>query len=298
MKSTSLGDTFFSRLEALSFNLKSNLSGYFGGKHLVSTYGQTVEFADYRDYQLGDDIRRIDWNLYSRFEKHFIKLFTDERQMQVQIFLDCSGSMGKTSPEKKEYALHTAAALGYLAVHNMDKVTFHTMKGNVSENKFGTIIGKSAFFRAVNELEGMPFEGDTDINACVTGTNISARNGLSVIVSDFFTENDWKKAVDYLCFKKRQVLLVQILLPEEIDPAYDGRINLLDAEAEDIADGRNMKMKINKAMRKAYKEALADFRKDIADFCKKRDAGFISLCTETPIEKVLFGELFNLGMIS
>lgn len=298
MSSPILSDTFFSRLEALSFNLKSNLSGYFGGKHLVSTYGQTVEFADYRDYQLGDDIRRIDWNLYSRFEKYFIKLFTDERQMQVQIFIDCSGSMGKTSVIKKEYALHTAAALGYLAIHNMDKVTFHTMMGNAAENKFGTIIGKSSFFRAVNELENMSFEGDTDINACVTGTNISARNGLTVIVSDFFTESDWKKAVDYLLYKKRQVLLVQILLPEEIDPAYDGRVNLVDAESEDISDGRNMKLKINKALRNAYMAALADFRKDMQEFCKKRDAGYISLCTNTPIEKVLFSELFNIGMIS
>ena len=298
MSSSFLDDTFFSRLEALSFNLKSNLSGYFGGKHLVSTRGQTVEFADYREYQLGDDIRRIDWNLYSRFEKHFIKLFTDERQMQVQIFVDCSGSMGKISPQKKAYSLATAAALGYLAVHNMDKVTFHTMLGNAAENKFGTIIGKSAFFRAINELESLPFEGDTDIEACVTGTDISARNGLSVIVSDFFTESNWKKAVDYLLFKKRQVLLVQVLLPEEIDPSYDGRITLIDSEAIDAADERNMKLKINRSMRKAYQEALADFRKDIHEFCKKRDAGYLSLCTKTPIEKVLFGELFNIGIIS
>ena len=298
MGSSFLDDSFFSRLEALSFNLKSNLSGYFGGKHLVSTRGQTVEFADYREYQLGDDIRRIDWNLYSRFEKHFIKLFTDERQMQVQIFVDCSGSMGKISPVKKSYSLATAAALGYLAVHNMDKVTFHTMQGNRAENKFGTIIGKSAFFRAINEIEDLPFEGDTDIEACVTSTDISARNGLSVIVSDFFTESNWKKAVDYLLFKKRQVLLVQVLLPEELDPSYDGRVTLIDAESVDAADLRNMKLRINRSMRKAYLEALSDFRKDIHEFCKKRDAGYLSLCTKTPIEKVLFGELFNIGIIS
>lgn len=90
MKDSYLNDEFFSRLEALAFNLRKDLGGFFGGKHLVSTYGQTVEFADYREYMLGDDIRRIDWNLYSRFEKYFIKLFTDERQMHVQIYLDGS----------------------------------------------------------------------------------------------------------------------------------------------------------------------------------------------------------------
>ena len=137
MKVSYLNDQFFSRLETLALNLRSDLAGYFGGKHLVSTYGQTVEFADYREYQLGDDIRRIDWNLFSRFEKYFLKLFTDERQMQVQIFLDCSASMGKDNEQKSAYAVATAAAMGYLAVHNMDKVTFNIMRGKKSENPFG-----------------------------------------------------------------------------------------------------------------------------------------------------------------
>ncbi|MBQ2712621.1 MAG: DUF58 domain-containing protein, partial [Clostridia bacterium] len=199
-----LNDKFFARLETLSLNLRSNLTGYFGGKHLVSTYGQTVEFADFREYQLGDDIRRIDWNLYSRFEKYYLKLFTDERQMQVQIFLDCSGSMGKENPNKSSYALATAAALGFLSVQNMDKVSFNFMRGEMSENPFGTIVGKTAFYRAISGFEQLPFEEDADIEKCVkscpdTGTN----NGLTVIVSDLFTESNWKKAVDYLCYKRR-----------------------------------------------------------------------------------------------
>ena len=140
MKNALLNDQFFNRLETMNLNLRKNLTGYFGGKHLVSTYGQTVEFADYREYQLGDDIRRIDWNLYSRFEKYFLKLFTDERQMQIQIFLDCSASMGKDNDKKAQYAVACAAALGYLSVHNMDKVSMNLMKENGNENPFGTIV--------------------------------------------------------------------------------------------------------------------------------------------------------------
>ena len=299
MKGSLLNDEFFSRLEALSFNLRSNLAGYFGGKHLVSTYGQTVEFADYREYQLGDDIRRIDWNLFSRFEKYFLKLFTDERQMQIQIFLDCSASMGKEKKSKASYAVATAAAIGYLAVHNMDKVTFNIMKGNRSENPFGTIVGKTAFFRAISALEEVVFDGDSDIEECVTRcTDGGSNNGLSVIISDFFTDSNWKKAVDYLSYKKRQVLLVQVLAPDEIDPTYDGRINLIDSEAEDVADHRNMKLKINRGMQNAYEEALKDFIQDIKDFCTKRNVGFITVRSDTPIEKVLFGELFKVGIMS
>jgi len=300
MKSSSLlNDAFFSRLESLAFNLKSDLSGYFGGKHLVSTYGQTVEFADYREYQLGDDIRRIDWNLYSRFEKYFLKLFTDERQMQVQIFLDCSASMGKDNPRKAAYAVAAAAALGYLAVHNMDKVSFHIMKGDRASNPFGTIIGKTPFFRAISALEEVEFEGDTDIEACITTCpEMSAKSGISVIVSDFFTDSNWKRAVDYLSYKHRQVLLMQPLTPEELDPSYDGRVTLIDLESEDIADSRNMKMRITRSMQKAYRQAMDDFKADIKSFCTKRNIDYVSMNTDSPIEKVLFGELFRVGIMS
>ena len=299
MKVSYLNDQFFSRLETLALNLKTDLAGYFGGKHLVKTYGQTVEFSDYREYQLGDDIRRIDWYLYSRFAKYFVKLFTDERQMQVQIFLDCSASMGKENPQKAAYSAATAAALGFLAVHNMDKVSLYLMKENVAENPFGTIIGKNSFFRAVSVLDNMQFSEDTDIEACIMGCpNIGSNNGLTVIVSDFFTESNWKKAVDYLCYKHKQVLLVQVLAPEEVDPAYDGRVNLIDSESVDLSDTKNMKIRITPAMRKAYAEALSDFKKDIKTFSSKRGADYVSVCSDTPIERMLFGELLKVGIMS
>jgi len=298
MKGSYLNDEFFSRLEALSLNLKSNLSGYFGGKHLVSTYGQTVEFSDFREYQLGDDIRRIDWNMYSRFEKYFLKLFTDERQMQVQIFIDCSASMGKDNPHKAGYTLATAGALGFLAMESMDKVNFQLMKGDKSENPYGTIVGKNAFFRAMSTLEEVEFEDETDIEACVKSCpDTSTRNGLTVIISDFLTESDWKKAVDYLCYKKRQVLLVQILTPDELDPAYDGRVHLIDSESCDIADNKNMRIRITKSMLKAYEEALEDFKADMKNFCSRRGVDYISISTENSIERVLFNELLKTGIM-
>ncbi len=299
MKGSYLNDTFFSRLEALAFNLKPNLAGYFGGKHLVKTYGQTVEFADYREYQLGDDIRRIDWNLFSRFEKYFLKLFTDERQMHVQIFLDCSASMGKSNHKKGAYAIATAAAMGYLAVHNMDKVSFNVMKGDKAENPFGTIVGKTAFFKAISALEEIQFDGDTDINACVAScTDGGSNNGLAVIISDFFTDSDWKKAVDYFSYKKKQVLLVQVLAPEEVDPSYNGRINLLDSESVDLSDNKNMRIRISRSMLNAYAQAFNDFKQSIKDFCSKRGVDFISVDASQPIEKVFFGELFKVGIMS
>ena len=299
MKGSVLNDEFFSRLETLALELRANLSGFFGGKHLVRTYGQTVEFADYREYMLGDDIRRIDWNLYSRFEKYFLKLFTDERQMHTQIFIDCSASMGRDRPEKANYAIGTAAALGYLSVHNMDKVSFKLMKGNKAEDSFGTIVGKRAFFDAISNLESLEFDGETDLYKCITSCpNLGSNDGLAVIISDFFTDSDWKKAVDFLCYKKKQVLLIQVMTPEEIDPTYSGRVNLIDSEAEGLEDKKNLKIRINRANLLAYEEALRDMQAELRSFCASRDASFITVSTDEPIEKMLFKELLKVGIMA
>ena len=298
MRVSYLNDEFFRRLETCALSLRKDLSGFFGGKHLVNAYGQTVEFADYREYMLGDDIRRIDWNLYSRFEKFFLKLFTDERQMHTQIFLDCSASMGRVSEKKAAYALAFAAALGFLSVHNMDKLTIRTVRGKVASDPYGLIVGKNAFFRAVGQFDAIEFGEDADLGTAVAECgDLSQGNGLSVIISDFFTESDWKKAVDYLCFKNRQVLLVQIMTPEEADPSYSGRISLIDAESEAAEDSRNMKLRITRSMQQAYEEALHDYLADMSSFCASRGAGFVSVRTDQPIERVLFSELLKTGIL-
>ena len=298
MKGSYLNDEFFSRLETLSLEMRADLAGFFGGKHLVKTYGQTVEFADYREYALGDDIRRIDWNLYSRFEKFFLKLFTDERQMHTQIFIDCSASMGKDNPQKAAFTVGIAAALGYLSVHNMDKVSYKLIKGNHAEDPFGTIVGKRAFFSAMTGLENLTFDGESDIGAAVVGCENTGNNdGLTLIISDFFTDSDWRRAIDYLSYKKRQVLLVQVMTPEERDPTYSGRVNLIDSEAEDLTDTKNMKMNIDISAQLAYEEALKDLESDLYNFCVSRGATFITIPTDQPIEKVLFKELLKVGIV-
>ena len=298
MKGSLLNDAFFSRLETLALELRPNLAGFFGGKHKVSTYGQTVEFADYREYQLGDDIRRIDWNLYSRFEKYFLKLFTDERQMHTQVFIDCSASMGKDNPEKANYAVAMAAALGYLSVHNMDKVSFKLIKGDKSEDPFGTIVGKRAFFDAISTLEELEFDGESDLRESVVNTQTGTNDGLSVIISDFFSENDWKKAVDYLCYKKRQVLLIQVLTPDEVDPSYTGRVHLIDVESNSMEDDRNMKIKIDRSSQIAYERAMQEIKDELKTFCHSRGVDYVTLCTDQPVEKALFKELLKVGIMA
>lgn len=296
MKEKIINDDFISRLETISLYMQSQMKGYFGGNHRTKSYGSTVEFADFREYVLGDDIRRIDWNLYSRFEKHFVKLFVDERQMHIQIFLDCSASMGKTDKRKAEYAIRAVAALGFLSVQNMDKTSFMMMKGDFADDLCGVITGKEAFYRSTADLEEITFEGTTDIEAAITNVNNLGKNdGLTVIVSDFLTDSNWKKAVDYVLYHKRQVILIQVLSPDEIDPRYNGRTFLKDIESTDVLDERNMKLRITKANYLAYKEALEDYQAEIKRFCSARGVRFFTVDSESPIEKLIFGKLIESG---
>ena len=138
-----------------------------------------------------------------------------------------------------------------------------------------------------------------DIAECVTtSSDTSSANGWTVIISDFFTDSDWKNAVDYLCYKKRQVLLIQVLTPEEADPSYTGRVNLIDCETEDVSDSRNMRIKIDRASQVAYEEALKDMTADLRSFCNSRGAAFVTVRTDQPIEKMLFKELLKVGIMA
>ena len=151
----------------------------------------------------------------------------------------------------------------------------------------------------MNTLDQIEFADEADISTAVLGNpNTGTGDGLTVIISDFFSDSDWKKAVDYLLYKKKQILLVQVFSPDELDPSYTDRVNLIDSESTDMADPKNMKLRINKSMQIAFKEAVAAFYADIRDFCKRRDAGFIALDCEKPIEKELFSELLKRGIVS
>lgn len=293
-----LDDNFITRLERLTFHMLQPMRGFFGGNHVTKSHGQTVEFADFREYVLGDDIRHIDWNLYSRFEKHFIKLFVDERQMSTQIFLDGSLSIHKADKDKSALMLKMAAAIGYLGVHTMDKISFYAMYENESVNLSGLITSKDAFYRSLSTLESMPFKGDVDIEKAIINTpNLGSNDGLTIIISDFMTDSNWKKAVDFLLYKKRQVLLIQILSPEDINPHFSGRMRLLDTEAVDVLDNRNMRIRITKGHIIAYQEALKDFKEDIKTFSTKRGIHFISLVSDEEAERVIFNQLLRIGMV-
>ena len=153
--------------------------------------------------------------------------------------------------------------------------------------------------KIISELEELEFEGETDLRNAVVGTpNTGNNDGLTVIISDFFTDTDWKKAVDYLAYKKRQVLLVQVLTPEEVDPSYTGRVHLIDVESNSMEDDRNMKIKIDRSSQIAYERAMQEIKDELKTFCHSRGVDYVTLCTDQPVEKALFKELLKVGIMA
>ncbi len=291
-------DNFLNRLERAALYVRKDMRGFFGGNHQTKFYGSTVEFADFREYMLGDDIRRIDWNLFSRFERYFLRLFVDERQMHIQTFLDCSASMQNVDSGKALYAMRVAAAIGYLSVLNMDRTSIRLIKNDVAEDLCGTITGKTSFFRGISKFDDLQFKGTSDLEKSIINCpSVGSNNGLTVIISDLLTDSDWKKAIDYLRFHRRQVLLIQVLSPVDVNPFCSGRIRLVDCEADNPMDDRNFKMKITRAHLNAYREALKDFIADIKRFCASREVDFVSVVSDEPVEKLIFERLNKVGAI-
>lgn len=294
MKRKILDGAFLDRLDAAALCLKTAMTGFFGGGRKARSYGNTVEFADFREYFPGDDIRRIDWNVYARFEKYFIKLFTDERQMHNQILIDCSASMACGKPEKAEAALKIAAAFGYLSVASMDRVSYKMMKNEKATSLGFTITNKDSFYRAAQAMENTDFEGEVDLEKAIVNMEAPGYDdGLTIIISDFLTESNWKKAIDFLMYKRREILMIQVLSPDELYPDLDGRIDMIDSENE----AYNMRLVMTKKMVEAYQKAMDEYEKELIDFCASRGVTFFTVSSDDPIEKVIFGKGYETEVI-
>ena len=289
---------FIAMLEARDLHIQNPMNGLFGGNRRSRAYGSSAEFADYREYAPGDDLRRIDWNLYARFEKLFLKLFVDERQLHHKIYIDASASMDWGEPNKAHMALKLAAAVGFLAVQAMDRVSFYAVHEDACEDLCRTVVGREAFYNAANLLNSVEFYGDGDLGAAFRNLEDPGRgDGISVIISDFLTDADWKSAVDKLLYHNREVYLIQVLSRDEITPGIRGKVLMLDSEALDEDDLKNYRTEVTRSSVKAYEEAFLYHQNEIKQFCAARNVGFITLCSDDTIERILFQKATEVGLI-
>jgi uncharacterized protein (DUF58 family) len=260
---------YIKRLNAARLNVAAK-TGAGAGARKSNAKGGSLEFSDFRDYSPGDDIRRVDWNSYGRLNKLFIKVFEEERQASVNIFIDKSKSMA-VSERKYDFARLAAATLAYLALNKYDKVGFYCCDSAVSV-KSGRFEGKNAFGRAVDFLNGIEAGGETALAAAVEQTLKTERliGGISFLISDFFSGDDYGKALEALRTKGHNVALIHVLDKTETDPDLSDAARLVDAETGGFRD-----VFITSDVIKAYKAALAEFKSAIAEFCRRRGAAYV-----------------------
>ena len=280
-----IDEDFIAMLEGHDLSIQNLMNGLFGGNRRSQAYGSSAEFADYRAYAAGDELKRVDWNLYARFKKLYLKLFVDERQLHHRVYFDTSASMDWGTPSKAYTALRIGAALGFLAVQAMDRVTFYGVSGEICQDLSGTVMGKDAFYSAVESLETLTFKGTSELGKAINNTHESgAIGGISVLISDFLTDSDWKEAVDLMIQKRREVYLIQVLSRDEITPEISGKYTLRDLENREP----DYRSDFSKEGLRAYRDAVAYHQGELQSFCASRGVGFFSVCTDELLEKMLF----------
>ncbi len=288
-----INEAFLQQVETLQTVLKNNIAGMFGGNRKSKTYGSSCEFADYRDYVPGDDISRIDWNAYARFDKLYQKLYLDERQMHTKIYIDASRSMNYGKTEKGNQALRLAATLAYMSVAEMEKCSIYSIQERQVHEVVSGVVGKNAYFEQIGKLNGITFDGDSYIADAVVPSRVGRGDGLSVIISDFLTDNNYEAAIDRLADSKRDILCIQVLTREEMNPQLRGKMHLFDSENISRTYRRN----IDRDIANAYKAALHYVTERIREYCAARGADYMLVAAEDTMGEIFFDKLVNAGVL-
>ncbi len=288
-----LSSEFLRRLEQLELASKKILLGRLKGDRLSRRKGRGSEFADYRPYTVGDDLRFLDWNLYGRVEKLFLRLYREEEDLHVYLIVDVSKSMEYGSPSKLRYAKQMAAALGFIGLTNMDRVAIMPIGGNLTGAP-PVFRGRANLWRMLRHLEdSQPAGGVVDWNATLKRfSRLASGQGVAVVLSDFLDKDGYEEGLRYLTARSLDVYAIQILAQEEIDPAFTGDLKLTDLE-----DGDEAEVTISAPLLERYKATLDAFRGQLHQFCTKRGMQYLFTSNQVPFEKLVLGYLRSRGLV-
>ncbi len=266
-----------------------------GGRHAEhgsAQMGSGMEFRDFRAYMPGDDIRRIDWNLYQRSGKLFLRLFEEERDLPVYILLDCSDSMFFEDPPRANAAKQAAAILIGAALNEHDRPVLYPFGESLIE-AFPAIPNKRALSPALERLAAIGPAGPTNLRAVLHRLNaMRLRRGVVAIISDFFDPAGIAAQVESLNGMKHKLLLVQLCRESDANPQLDGELSLADCET-----GHDLRITVTPKAIAAYQKAYAGFQEQLLDFANKRRAGYITLNADGDVLGQ-FMDMFAGGMIT
>ncbi len=261
------------------------------GERRSKARGQSVEFADYRNYVAGDDLRYLDWNLFGRLDRLFLKLYEEERELPVRIFLDASESMTFGDPRKFDFARQVAAAIGYVALCGFDRVTIvpfpEKAADSTARGALRQVRGRKSSLTYFQNLSALTAGGTANLNEALRRGALEARQaGVAVVLSDFLDPAGYESGLTALVGRGFQVNAVQILSPDELSPSTFGDLRLVDAET-----GAMQEVTFGKFRLHAYQQTVQNFCQRLKEFCSSRGVNFFSVSSATSIEQLLLKQL-------
>ena len=274
---------FMKKLEYLSLVSRRVFRGQLLAQRRTKQLGGGIEFADHRDYTPGDDFRYLDWNVYARHGELLLKRFQEEQDLHVYIFLDCSRSMSYGQPPKFDYARQIAAALAYIALADLDRVSVIAFAGDIVE-VFPLTRGKEQILSLLKFLEGLESQGSVTDLARVTGGFVhqGRRTGLALVISDLFDPAGFQRGVDVLRHRRYEPHLIQVHDPAEADPNVLG-----DVELEDVESERRKKVTVTERNLRQYRRIFGGFLDSVGQYAKAYGLGCTTSSTDVPFDKLI-----------
>jgi uncharacterized protein (DUF58 family) len=280
------------QLERLELVTRKVFRGRMKGERRSKRKGQSVEFADFRSYVPGDDLRSIDWNLYARLDKLIVKLFLEEEDLHFYVLIDDSRSMDFGEPTKLEYAKQLAAALGFVGLVRTDRVRIETLSQNLRQH--GPVLrGRRSVWRMLDQLNAI--EAGESVSLAEGVKNFCLRNtgrGVVVLVSDLMDKSGYEAGLRYLVSQRMDAYVIHLLSQEEIDPDVKGDLKLVDCEDEDIAE-----ITVSAPLLARYKSTLQAFTGGAQEFCSRRGMNYLLANNQTPVKDLISNYLRRRGLV-
>src|SRR5262249_11287481 len=283
---------FLARLEQLELVSRKIFLGRMKGERRSKRKGQSVEFADYRNYVVGDDLRFLDWNLFARLDRLFIRLFMEEEDLHVYILIDNSLSMDFGNPTKLHFAKQVAAALGFIGLVNMDRVVIEAFNDRLTQS-MPALRGRRSLWRMMDFLQKIEPAGPSDLKRALRSFSIkSSGKGIVVLLSDLMDKGGYEEALRYLVARQMDIYVIQILSQEEIEPEIVGDLRLVDIEDEDMAE-----ITVSGPLLKRYKQNLAAYRAGLHEFCTRRGISYLFTSNQVPFDRLVLTYLRQRGLV-
>jgi uncharacterized protein (DUF58 family) len=287
-----LDPAFMARLDQLDVISRKVLAGKMKGERRSKRRGQSVEFADYRNYVVGDDLRFIDWNIYARLDRLFLKLFLEEEDLALYVILDVSKSCDYGDPNKAEYMKRVAAALGYIGLVNYNRVTVAAVADGVVADT-GAMRGRRKVAQMIDFISKLKPEGSSHFTEALKRFALQHRTkGVCVVLSDFFIKDGFENGLRYVAGGKYDLFAVQALSPQEIDPDLQGDLKLRDVEDDDVAE-----VSITQPLIKQYKANLNAYCLSLKDYVTRRGGTYLFTSTAVPFDTLVLNYLRERGLL-